>query len=297
MRPSSTPAAISPTTTGTASRVALASSGPTRPQATISVRIPNVTGTLNQMTEIATPPGIDIVKQAKIDLAACFRAAALYGFNEGIDNHFSLAVPGRDDLFLLNRYGPHWSELCASDILTVDLDGNVVEGSGEWDATAFMIHRGAHRARADARCVLHTHMPYATALSLTDDGFITEVSQNSMYFHGHTARLDYGGFATAERGDAHRRGDRRRRERRHAREPRGAGGRHGRGRRVAQAVLPGAGRQVQVLAQSTGRPSIRVTDERGHADRLQWERDAGAAPSLFAAMKRRLDRENPGYQL
>ena len=97
------------------------------------------------MTEIATPPEIDIVKQAKIDLAACFRAAALHGFNEGIDNHFSLAVPGRDDLFLLNRYGPHWSELCASDILTVDLDGNVVEGSGEWDATAFMIHRGAHR--------------------------------------------------------------------------------------------------------------------------------------------------------
>ena len=93
VRPSSTPAAISPTTTGTASRVALASSGPTRPQATISVRIPNVTGTLNQMTEIATPPGIDIVKQAKIDLAACFRAAAFYGFNEGIDNHFWLAVP------------------------------------------------------------------------------------------------------------------------------------------------------------------------------------------------------------
>ena len=97
--PTATPAAISPTTTGTVSRVALASSGPTRPQATISVRIPNVTGTLNQMTEIATPPKIDVVKQAKIDLAAaCFRAAALHGFNEGIDNHFSLAVPGRDDL-------------------------------------------------------------------------------------------------------------------------------------------------------------------------------------------------------
>ena len=250
------------------------------------------------MTEIATPPKIDIVKQAKIDLAACFRAAALHGFNEGIDNHFSLAVPGRDDRFLLNRYGPHWSELCASDILTVDLDGNVVEGSGEWDATAFMIHRGAHRARADARCVLHTHMPYATALSLTEDGFITEVSQNSMYFHGHTARLDYCGFATAE----------------------DEGTRIGEaiGDDVTVVILENHGVlvvgtdvadawhklyfleracQAQVLAQSTGRPLMRVSDEVATLTASQWERDAGAAPSLFAAMKRRLDRENPGYQL
>src|SRR6478735_6194133 len=71
---------------------------------------------------------VDVIRQAKIDLAASFRAAALHGFNEGIDNHFSLAVPGRDDLFLLNRYGPHWSELRASDILTIDLDGNAVHG-------------------------------------------------------------------------------------------------------------------------------------------------------------------------
>ena len=117
---------------------------------------------------------VEVLRQAKIDLAAALRAAALYGFNEGIDNHFSCAVPGRDDLFLLNRYGPHWSELCASDILTVDCDGNVVDGDGEWEMTAFMIHRGAHRARPDARCVLHTHMPYATALSSTEDGFDTD---------------------------------------------------------------------------------------------------------------------------
>ena len=55
--------------------------------------------------------------------------------------------------------------------------------------------------------------------------------------------------------------------------------------------------QVQVLAQSTGQPLIRVSDEVATLTASQWERDAGAAPSLFAAMKRRLDRENPGYQL
>src|SRR4029078_5172532 len=98
--PITMPAAISPTTTGTASRVALDSSGPTRPAATMSVRIPNVTGTLTQMPEIATPADVDVVRQAKIDLAACFRAAAMHGFNEGIDKHFSLAVPGRHGLLL-----------------------------------------------------------------------------------------------------------------------------------------------------------------------------------------------------
>src|SRR3954447_24319921 len=106
----------------------------------------------------------DLLRQARIDLAAAFRAAALHGYNEGIDNHFSYAVPGRDDLFLLNRYGPHWSEMRPSDLLTVNVDGELVEGEGEWETTAFMIHRAVHRSRPDARCVFHTHMPYATAL-------------------------------------------------------------------------------------------------------------------------------------
>src|SRR5919206_4561484 len=149
------------------------------------------------MTTLAPTTTADAVAQAKVDLAAAFRAAALHGFNEGIDNHFSLAVPGHDDLFLLNRYGPHWSEIRASDLLVVDLDGNVVEGEGDWEVTAFMIHRGVHQARPDARCVLHTHMPYATAISLTHGGFDTRVSQNSMYFHGKLARLSYAGLADA----------------------------------------------------------------------------------------------------
>ena len=250
------------------------------------------------MTEIATPPGIDIVKQAKIDLAAGFRAAALHGFNEGIDNHFSLAVPGRDDLFLLNRYGPHWSELRASDILTMDLDGNVVEGEGEWDASAFMIHRGAHRARGGAAACCTRTCRTRRRCRLTEDGFDTEVSQNSMYFHGHTARLDYGGFATAE-------DEGRASARRSATTSASSCSRTTAcwwsARDVADAwhklYFLERACQVQVLAQSTGRPLIRVTDEVAMLTASQWERDAGAAPSLFAAMKRRLDRENPGYQL
>ena len=77
----------------------------------------------------------DVAIAAKRELAAAFRAAAFYGFNEGIDNHFSLAVPGHDDLFLLNRYGPHWSEITEDDILTIDFEGRVVDGEGEWETS------------------------------------------------------------------------------------------------------------------------------------------------------------------
>ena len=80
---------------------------------------------------------------ARVELAAALRAAALYGFNEGIDNHFSLVVPGRDDCFLLNPYGPHWSEMRASDLLTIGLGGERLAGEGELDTTAFTIHLGA----------------------------------------------------------------------------------------------------------------------------------------------------------
>ena len=138
------------------------------------------------------------LRVARVELAAALRAAALYGFNEGIDNHFSLVVPGRNDCFLLNPYGPHWSEMRASDLLTIGLGGERLAGEGELDTTAFTIHLGAHRARPDAACVLHTHMPYATALAMTEGGFDTRASQNAMYFHGRIARLAYGGLAEAE---------------------------------------------------------------------------------------------------
>jgi ribulose-5-phosphate 4-epimerase/fuculose-1-phosphate aldolase len=149
------------------------------------------------MSAIQATADPQTAQAAKADLAVALRAAALHGFNEGIDNHFSLAVPGTDDRILLNRYGPHWSEMTARDILTIDLDGTVVDGDGAWEQTAFVIHRGVHLARPTARCVLHTHMPYATALALTEDGLDTTLSQNAMYFHGRVASLDYGGLADA----------------------------------------------------------------------------------------------------
>ncbi|HET7429475.1 MAG TPA: aldolase [Gaiellales bacterium] len=246
---------------------------------------------------MTTTPAIDPVTQAKVDLAAALRAAALYGLNEGVDNHFSLALPGSDDRFLLNRFGPHWSEITASDLITVDLDGEVVEGDGDWEVTAFMIHRGVHLARPSARCVLHTHMPYATAVSMIEGGLDTRASQNSMMFHGRVVSLEYGGHADAS-DEGNRIGD--------------AVGddtwvvmleNHGVlaiGETVAEAwhrlYFLERACQVQVLAQSTGRPLIQVSEELAARTAGQAAADANNPPTLFAAVRRQLDRESPGYQ-
>jgi ribulose-5-phosphate 4-epimerase/fuculose-1-phosphate aldolase len=245
------------------------------------------------MTSVSERLGVDLrsddVAQAREDLAAAFRICAAHGLNEGIDNHLSLAVPGSEELFLLNRYGPHWSEIGPDDILTLDLDGQVVDGRGEWETTAFMIHRGCHRARPDARAVFHTHQPYATALALTTEGLDTRISQNSMYFHGVTARLEYGGLADgASEGD------------RIAGSVRDGASvvmldNHGVlviGRDVAHAwhqlyFLEQAAR-VPVLAQSTGREVIQVPEEVARRTHEQWLADVGATEALFAAEKRLL---------
>jgi ribulose-5-phosphate 4-epimerase/fuculose-1-phosphate aldolase len=126
-------------------------------------------------------------------LAATFRLAVRHDLHESIDNHFSLEVePGR---FLINPYGIHWSRLRAGDLLIVDGDGKVVEGDGEVEATALFIHAAIHRRHPNARCVLHTHMPFATAITCTDGGRLLPVSQTAAIFDGQIAYDDhYGGL-------------------------------------------------------------------------------------------------------
>jgi len=106
--------------------------------------------------------------QARIELAACLREAARLGFSEGICNHFSLMAPGRNDLFLVNPLGLAFEEVTATSLLLCTIDGAIVQGEGEPEATAFFIHARIHAAHARARAVFHTHMPSATALAMRD---------------------------------------------------------------------------------------------------------------------------------
>jgi ribulose-5-phosphate 4-epimerase/fuculose-1-phosphate aldolase len=142
-------------------------------------------------------------RRARLELAAAYRIAALEGMDDGVFNHFSLEVPGEEGLFLLKPFGPLFSETTASGLVKVDLEGRIVAGDGVFEPTAFYIHSRIHRAIPRARCVMHTHMPYATALTGLAEMGILPINQSSMRFVRRFATLDtYGGLALdAAEGD------------------------------------------------------------------------------------------------
>ncbi len=135
------------------------------------------------------------VAALRADLALALRAAAHHGLAEGICNHFSVELPDASDRFLLNPRGLLWSEVRADDIVLVAHDGRKLAGRHEVESTAMFIHAAVHRLGKP--CVLHTHMPYATALTLTTDRALdTTLSQNAMRFHGRVAvDAHYNGLA------------------------------------------------------------------------------------------------------
>ena len=132
-----------------------------------------------------------VERDMRVDLAAAFRLAVRLDLHEGVCNHFSVMLPD-GKRFLLNRYGLHWSEVTASNLLALDAAGRVLEGEGEgeFEKTAFHIHSRIHLAHPRATCVLHTHMPYATCLTLLEDRRLEMVEQNALRFHDDIAYDD-----------------------------------------------------------------------------------------------------------
>ncbi|HEY0202437.1 MAG TPA: aldolase [Burkholderiaceae bacterium] len=142
--------------------------------------------------DFASPP----VRQLREDLALALRAAAHHGLGEGVCNHFSVELPDGSERFLLNPRGLMWGEVQADDIVLIDVQGRVLAGRHAVEPTAMYIHAAIH-CMAGKACVLHTHMPYATALTLTQArGLDTTSSQNAMRFHGRVAvDAHYNGLA------------------------------------------------------------------------------------------------------
>ena len=135
------------------------------------------------------------------DLACSFRWAARLGLHEGVCNHFSVAVPNDDgkmkgDLFLINPYGWHWSEITASSLVLCNAAGEVLEGDNVVEDTAFFIHSKIHIMAPQAKVVMHTHMPYATSLTLLEGGRLEMCEQNALMFDGRISYDDdYNGLA------------------------------------------------------------------------------------------------------
>ena len=109
-----------------------------------------------------------VITSLRADLALALRAAAHYGLAEGVCNHFSIELPDDSGRFLLNPRGLLWSEIGPDNIVLIDAQGRKLAGRHAVEPTAMFIHAAIHRIGRKA-CVPHTHMPYASALTLTVD--------------------------------------------------------------------------------------------------------------------------------
>lgn len=136
------------------------------------------------------------ISALRADLALALRAAAYHGLGEGVCNHFSVALPDDPNKFLLNPRGLMWQEVRADDVVLVDSDGMRLAGRHDIEPSAMFIHAAVHRI-AKKSVVLHSHMPHATALTLTHQCVLdTTLSQNAMRFHGRVmADKRYNGLA------------------------------------------------------------------------------------------------------
>ena len=121
----------------------------------------------------------DPVTQTRIDLAAALRLAVLHELEEGIDNHFTVTVPGYEDRYLTLPFGLHWSEARAGDLIVFDESGQTLEGAGFVELSAHCIHTPIHRITG-ARVVMHTHQTWALALNMLKNNRLIPASQTAV---------------------------------------------------------------------------------------------------------------------
>ncbi len=134
-------------------------------------------------------------RELRIDLAAAFRLAAKFDWHESVANHFSVAV-GDEGMFLLNPKWRHFTRIKASDLALLDASGDVGTLPGDLDPTAWFIHGTMHARLPQARCLIHLHPPYATALSCLADPTIPPIDQTTARFYNRIAvDQDYTGMA------------------------------------------------------------------------------------------------------
>ncbi|WP_414827863.1 class II aldolase/adducin family protein [Alteromonas sp. H39] len=133
--------------------------------------------------------------QTRVDLAACYRAVAMYGWDDLVFTHISARVPGPEHHFLINPYGMMFDEVTASSLVKVDLNGEkVMESDYDINPAGFTIHSAVHEAREDAKCVMHLHTVDGVAVSVLDEG-LQAYSQQSLFPLASLSYHDYEGVA------------------------------------------------------------------------------------------------------
>ena len=236
--------------------------------------------------------------QQRVDLAACYRLVAQYGWDDLVFTHISARVPGPEHHFLINPYGLMFEEVTASSLVKVDLAGHkVLDSPHEVNPAGFTIHSAIHAAREDAGCVLHVHSLNGVAVSAQEEGLLP-LSQHSIFVLASLAYHDYEGVAL--NADEKPRlvrdlGDKRFLILRN----------HGLltvGATVADAFVAmyflEASCMIQVRAQAGGGPLVRIGPDIVAGARDQWRQVTHGAGGGIAwpALLRKLDRLAPDYR-
>jgi ribulose-5-phosphate 4-epimerase/fuculose-1-phosphate aldolase len=236
---------------------------------------------------------------ARVQLAACYRIFDMLGWTEMIFNHITLRVPGPARHFLINPFGLWYREVTASNLVKIDIDGNLV-GPSEWpvNRAGFIIHSAIHASREDAHCIMHTHTTAGMAIACQRDGLASDNFYSAL-LHGHVAYHDFEGITVYDDEKP--------------RLVRSLGDKgylilrnHGLlvcGRTVSEAFLKmwtiERACQIQQAAQASGRPLIELPDEvlqRTARMTRQLEPGEPTDRKLFAALLRRVDAIDPSYK-
>ena len=240
--------------------------------------------------------------EIRVDLAACYRLVALYGWDDLVFTHISARIPGPEHHFLINPYGLMFEEITASSLVKIDLKGEKVGDSPyPVNPAGFTIHSAVHEVREDAGCVMHLHTPDGTAVSTSKEGLLP-LNQTAQLVLPDLAYHDYEGVALDldERPRLQR--DLGAKEHHAAAQPRHADGRAHLRRGVPAHVFPRARLHDAGAHAHAGRRRGRSSD-RARGDRE--ERGAGALGRarrwsreklVWPALLRKLDRVDPGFR-
>ncbi|KAF8788629.1 putative aldolase class 2 protein RP493 like protein [Argiope bruennichi] len=132
----------------------------------------------------------EVNKEIRVRLASAYRALDSYGLNEGVCNHLSAIAPCSildANIMLIIPFHLHWSEVNPSNLIEVNEKNEVLVGEGKPETTAFCIHQGVYKKRPDVKAIMHTHMPYATALTCLKNPKLLMLHQNSSRFYNRIA--------------------------------------------------------------------------------------------------------------
>lgn len=241
----------------------------------------------------------DMEQKLRVELAACYRIFDYLGWSELIYNHITVKLPGPEQQFLINPYGLHYSEVTASKLVKVDLDGKVIESAlYPVNRAGIVIHTAIHAARPDVHCIAHTHTTAGMAVAcsqggLRADNFYSALLNNHVAYHpfeGITVMEDEKQRLVSNLGDKslmilenH--------------------GLLSTGRSVAEAFVNLWGMEraceVQTLADSTGQPGIQISDATlAKSEHLAAIQSMGepAGRLEFEALTRLIEKIDPSYK-